>query len=177
MESDRKQPNFFGDAAQTLSSLAVVPKLDNDTPLATMTADLVSAALRLEHCDAQLQVQAGLAAPGKFTATEGLQSLVDGIRQLQQDHQRLNMAVAILKSLCSPPPISDWSPLRESVIVLEKTTEQLANNQTLVDAINDSLADFENDSQQWLQGEPACGTCGARLSAESIRFKMHKHGS
>ena len=169
--------SFYGAAVHTLSSLVVVPKLDDETPLVTMTTDLASAASKRELCDAHLRVQADLTAPGKFTATDGLQSLVDGIHQLEQDHHRLNMAVAVLKPLCALPPIPDSSPLRESVFVLEKTTEQFANNQTLIEAINDSLAAFNNDSQQWLQSEPTCGTCGAKLSAESIRFKMHKHGS
>lgn len=168
---------FFGEAALTLSSLVVVPKLEDETPLVTMTTDLANAASKREHCDAQLQVHADLTAPSKFTATDGLQSLVDGIRQLEQDHRRLNTAVAILKPLCSPPPIPDSSPLRESVAVLEKTTQQFAHNQTMLDAINDSIAAFESDSQMWLQSAPTCDICGAKLTAESIRFKMHKHGS
>jgi len=169
--------SFFGEAAETLSSLVVVPKLDDEKPLVTMTTDLASAASKLDYCDAQLRVQADLTPPSLFNATDALQSLVDGIRQLEQDHHRLNTAVAILKPLCSPPIMPDCSSLRESVVVLEKTTAQFANNQTLVDAISESIAAFESDSQLWLQSEPTCDTCGAKLSAESIRFKMHTHGS
>ena len=168
---------FFGEAARTLAPLVAAPKLDDESPLATMAAELATANSKLEYCDAQLRVQSDLVPPGKFIVIDELQSLVNEIQQLELDQLRLNSLVTLLKPLCPAPPISDPSPLRESVAALQKTTEQLEDNLSLLQAINNSIAIFENESQQWLQTEPTCDTCGGKLSVESIRFKMHRHGN
>ena len=176
-ETTEMNHRYFGEAAQRLAPLVIAPKIADEDPLATMTANLSSAKLKFEHCDAQLRIQTDLVVPEKFTATADLESHVEGICQLEWDHGRLDSLVTLLRGLCPAPLIPDASPLREAVTALVKTTEQFSNNQSLLEQIHNSIVAFENDSQQWLQSEPTCKTCGAKLSVDSIRFKMHRHGS
>ncbi len=176
-ETTERNHRFFGEAARTLAPLASVPKLADEVPLATMTANLTSANLKFVYCDEQLRVQADLVAPGTFPATDDLESLVEGICQLERDHGRLDSLVTLLSGLCPVSSNPDSSPLREAVASLEKTTEQFANNQSLLEQIHNAIAAFDKDAQQWLQTEPNCNTCGAKLSVESIRIQLHRHGS
>jgi phage host-nuclease inhibitor protein Gam len=176
-ETTEENHRYFCEAARRLAPLVVVPKLADENPLATMAANLTKATLKFEYYDAQLRVQTDLVAPERFVATDDLESHVQRICQLERDHNRLDSHVSLLKALCPAPSNPDASPLREAVTALEKTMEQFANNQSLLEQIHNSIMAFENDSQQWLQSEPTCNTCGAKLSVESIRFKMHGHGS
>ena len=176
-ETTETNHRFFGESARRLAPLAIVPKLADEVPLATMTANLTSANLKFEFCDAQLRVQADLVAPGKFLATDDLELHVEGICLSERDHGRLDSLVKLLSGLCPVPSNPDSGPLREAVASLEKTTAQFANNQSLLEQIHNAIAAFDYEAQQWLQTEPNCNTCGAKLSVESIRLQLHRQGS
>ena len=214
-EISAKNHHCFEEQTRLLCQLAVPPKLQNDSPLICMTRDLGLAVARIEYCHEHLLAHAELIAPASVPPTEGLQSLVEGIQNLENeslkmaemnhaaanltappsmlpeeaiggmirqfdqtslDQTRLDALLTILKPLLAAPLLTDSTSLTEAIVAFAITNEQYEKNQSLLDQVQQSIAVLETDAQQWLLTEPTCSTCGGKLSVDSIRFKMHRHG-
>ena len=112
-----------------------------------------------------------------FVHEESLEDMIRFFGETTRDQMRLNSLIAILRSLDAAPSIPETNKLSEAIIEFEKTNVQLTSNQSLLAHVQASIVALETDAEQWLSSEPTCDTCGAKLSADSIRFKMHQHGS
>ncbi len=206
----------FEETTCLLRHLDSAPKLQDEQPLIHISLDLGRAYSKFEYCQDLWFAHAALVAPTSFTATDGLQALVDGIQELQvencrlneishalanlseaptivqeeslgdmirhvaeteRDQLRLNSLVAILKPLIAAPAISETNKLSETIVEFEKTKVQFTTYQGLLNQVQDSIVALEIDAEKWLRSQPTCSTCGAKISADSIRFKIHQHGS
>ncbi len=122
------------------------------------------------------QAASKLAESPTLVPEDGLGKMICKLVEVSFDHLRLE---AFLENLMELHPITatpDDLPLRDAILALEKTKEQFTNNQSLLENVHESIAALEFESERWLSTKPTCSTCGAELSADSIRYKMHRHG-
>ncbi|HUP80850.1 MAG TPA: hypothetical protein VM260_20030, partial [Pirellula sp.] len=108
---------------------------------------------------------------------ELLGDMIRQVGEMARDQLRLNSLVAILKPLIAAPSISETNRLSETIVEFERTKAQFTTYQELLNQVQDSIVTLETHAEKWLSSQPTCSTCGAKISADSIRFRMHQHGS
>lgn len=118
----------------------------------------------------------GLAEFPTLLPEDAIEDMIRNMNNVFSDNMRLDAFLAILLKLHPVPASPDDSPLNDAILAMEKTTEQFAKNRSLLENVQQSIAALEFEAEQWLSTKPTCNACGAELSADSIRSKMHRHG-
>lgn len=122
------------------------------------------------------QAATNLTAPPSMVPEDAIGGMIRQFDQTSLDQTRLDSLRTILMPLPVAPPVTDSTSLTEAIVSFAITNEQYEKNQLLLDLVQHSITVLESDAQQWLRTEPTCGTCGGKLSVDSIRFKMNRHG-
>jgi hypothetical protein len=112
-----------------------------------------------------------------FVPEEPLDGIIRQFDQATRDCMRLDSLLTLLKPIAPAPPVTDSTSLNETIASIEKTTEQFIKYRSLLNQVQTEIGSLETETEQWLTTEPTCNMCGGKLSVESIRFKMHRHGT
>jgi hypothetical protein len=123
----------------------------------------------------QLAALEQLTPPVQSHNIDGLRSVVLSFEQSQRDAARSQALLAIVKSLVAPLPVSNEAPLVETIAGIAGVRDITLKNEAELKLAKESLVDLSQEKELWLKTEPQCGTCGAQLSADSIRFRAHPH--
>ena len=207
---------FYGESATRLEPLTSTPKLSDESPLLNVTIDLSRSIAKMQHLTEQMSAHEGLSAPGPFARTDELKTMLDDIRVLKTEYQRLAEIVhvsgiakerptgaaeepikewiqnlekttvdfqrveslcAILRPIAPNPTMEDVTSLNDAITSYALSLDQSIRNQETLRDVQESLNTLETEAKTWIQTEPNCSTCGAKLTVDSVRFKMHRHGN
>jgi len=112
-----------------------------------------------------------------FVPEEPLGSIIRQFDHATQESMRLDSLLTILKPIATAPAVAESSPLNDAIASFEQTIEHFTKNRSLLVQVQEEMGSLETETEQWLTTEPTCNSCGGKLSVESIRFKMHRHGT
>ena len=207
---------FYGESAKRLEPLTSAPILIDESPLRNGTTDLSRSIAKTKYLTEQMSAHQGLHAPVPFAQTGELQTMLEDIRVLKTEHQRLAEIVRVsdiakerptrmpeealnewiqnlektsidfqrVESLCGilgpmapNPTMTDVKFLNDAIASYATSLDQSIRNQETLEDVQESINALESEAKTWIQTEPNCSTCGAKLTVESVRFRTHQHGS
>ena len=111
------------------------------------------------------------------TPEEPLQAWIQQLEDSTLDHQRVESLCAVLAPIAPAPALTDLKSLNDAILSYSSAHDQFITNQESVAETLKAIDALESDAKKWIQSEPNCSTCGAKLTVDSVRFKMHRHGS
>lgn len=111
------------------------------------------------------------------TPEEPLFEWIQHLEKTAADFQRTDLLRSVLTSIVPAPPMSDVTSLNDAILFFTMTRDQANRSQETLVEVQEAIDTLESEAKTWIQTEPSCTTCGAKLTVDSVRFKMHRHGS
>lgn len=162
-------------ACGVLFPLTMPPSLKDEQRLTETNISIATTMSKHGYWKGQLAALEQLTPPVQSHNIDGLRSVVLSFEQSQRDAARSQALLAIVKSLVAPLPVSNEAPLVETIAGIADAWVIIVKNEAELKLAKESLVDLSRETELWLKTEPQCGTCGAQLSADSIRFRAHPH--
>ncbi len=149
---------------------------------ATDTLQILVDGIKTRETEINRLTEIGQAASGlrefpTFIPEEPLGSIIRQFDQTTLDCIRLDSLLTILEPIYPAPVIAEPTTLNEAIASFDQTIDQLTKNRSLLGQVEKAIVSLETEAKQWLTTEPTCSMCGGKLSVESIRFNLHRHGS
>lgn len=107
---------------------------------------------------------------------EPLFAWIQQIENKTLDFQGVGSLCAVLSPIMPTPTLTDLKSLNDAILAYASAHDQSIKNQESLGQALEAIDSLESVAKKWIQTEPNCSTCGAKLTVESVRFKMHRHG-
>ena len=111
------------------------------------------------------------------TPEEPLYAWIQQLENTTLDFQRVESLCSVLAPITPAPALTDLKSLNDAILSYTSAHDQSINNQETLTQAVEAIDALESEAKNWIQTEPNCNTCGAKLTVESVRFKMHRHGN
>ena len=168
---------YYGERSLAHQDLALPCKWEATDTLQTLVVGIKTLEIENHRLAEIGRAAADLREFPTFVPEEPLGGTIRQFDQATRDCMRLDALLTLLKPIAPTPPVTDSNPLNETIASVEKTTEQFTKYRSLLVQVQEEMGSLETETEQWLTTEPKCNMCGGKLSVESIRFKMHRHGT
>ncbi len=111
------------------------------------------------------------------TPEEPLFAWIQQLENTTLDFQQVESRCTVLAPIVPAPAMTDLKSLNDAILSYTSAHDQSIKNQETLAQSLEAIDSLESEAKEWIQTEPNCSTCGAKLTVESVRFKMHRHGS
>lgn len=153
-----------------------VPAIPTDD-LQTIVEEIRSLESECRRLDEMLRVANIATERPTATPEEPLLEWIQNLEKTAADFERTDLLRSVLTSIAPAPSMSDVTSLSDAIMSLTMTRDQALRSQETLVEVEVAIDTLESEAKTWIQTEPNCTTCGAKLTVDSVRFKMHRHGS
>ena len=145
--------------------------------LQSLVEEITSLESECRRLDEMMQVANIATERPTATPEEPLFEWIQHLEKTAADFQRTDLLRSVLTSISPAPSMSDVTSLNDAILSFTMTRDQAIRSQETLVEVQEAIDTLESEAKRWIQTEPNCTTCGAKLTVDSVRFKMHRHGS
>ena len=170
-----QQDLLCSEQLSALGKLSTPPTLSSIDSLVDQIRSLTN--LQSE-CD-RLMLLAGhlrqLPAVPEFHSVEALAGTMQSYEVAISETLRHDQILAALNQLQRPIELPNWDSFRDLLQTLERSIAECKANEAAYCKVQTELQELDALANQWLKTEPVCNSCGAALTQDSVRFRLHRH--
>ena len=166
----------FSETQNVLIDIGPVPTVEEIAPLAKATS-------QIEHFDRdvafwsdcfQLQSELGL-PPCLDSRMEELAERINVMVETARDFEKYNLLVTLLGPLSPAAPAITIEPLADTIKRCSEMQMHLSDTSSTLEQVRRTIEQLDSEASAWLETDPVCSTCGAKITSDSIRFSSHEH--
>ena len=161
-------------AHEELASPAPFARTDD---LETLAEEIQTLETECKRLDEITRVASKATERPAATPEEPLYAWIQQLENTTLDFQRVESLCSVLAPITPAPVLTDLKSLNDAILSYTSAHDQSINNQETLTQAVEAIDALESEAKNWIQTEPNCNTCGAKLTVESVRFKMHRHGN
>ena len=168
-ESTTQQYFRWSESTLLLNLVSVPPGMIDDRPLVHTIENLI----QVQHHELLMSelttCLSNLSDPIFIEDPAELCRVIETMEQTLRDYLRCDWMIKNLASLAKEPQFAETLPLIDLIQSLTQQTNEVLIAQTNCDDVMKWIAELDASAERWLETAPLCTTCGAKLTAESIR--------
>jgi exonuclease SbcC len=158
-----------------LLKLQPPPQLTDTAPLTSLVQQFQHNQQTVAISAARLKALVKLQTPPEILPTGELTNMILRLQTQQHRWQNFDQQAKATADLPETPTIESTNPLADKLKEFDELLTKQAQQQGLLDSINASITDTENEIEDWLDDNPQCPTCGGEISKDQILEKSGGH--
>jgi len=166
----------FSEAQNVLIDIGPVPTVEDIGPLAKAT-------YQIEHLDRDVafwsecfQLQSELGSPPCLDSRmEELEERINLMVETARELEKYNLLVTLLGPLSPAAPATTIEPLADTIKRCSEMQMHLSDTSSTLEQVRRTIEQLDSEASAWLETDPVCSTCGAKITSDSIRFSSHEH--
>jgi exonuclease SbcC len=166
----------FSETQNVLVDIGPVPTVEDIAPLAKAT-------LQIEHLDRDVafwsdcfQLQSELGTPPcPDSRMAELEERINVMVETARDFEKYNLLVRLLGPLSPAEPATTIEPLADIIKRCSEMQMHLSDTSSTLEQVRRTIEQLDSEASAWLETDPVCSTCGAKITSDSIRFSSHEH--
>lgn len=166
----------FAETRNILIEVEPVPTVENVAPLAQSTTQIERFHREVAFWSECFHLQSELGSPPCLDArTDELQKRITVLDETTRDFEKTNLLVTVLEPLTPAAPATTIEPLEDTIKRCSEMQRHLSDNSSTLEQVRRTIEQLDAEASAWLETDPVCSTCGAKITSDSILFSSHEH--
>jgi predicted Zn-ribbon and HTH transcriptional regulator len=106
---------------------------------------------------------------------EELEERINVMVETARDFEKYNLLVTLLEPLSPAAPATTIEPLADTIKRCSEMQMHLSDTSSTLEQVRRTIEQLDSEASAWLETDPVCSTCGAKITSDSIRFSSHEH--
>ena len=168
VETAAQQIEFAESQIDAMADLQQPPKLQSTERLQQLAFDLHQNQTTQKIAEKRLTALAPLSQPPEITLTGELSKTIDLLMIAQQKNESADGRLKALESLPQVPELQTTSALTDLIKRYDELLTLIAKQDKQLEANNKMIQDVEDELERWLDDNPQCPTCGAKVTKDQL---------
>jgi AAA ATPase domain len=159
---------MIDNTSRALLPIQPAPVQDNPAALKSLILQLSDVGRRQQTTGSVQTAFGALREPPQIVATSQLRQLAGDLKRQQQKAFQLSACLKSLTALDAPTDEINLSDLSETIRSLKKALNAVASAAKRADAARQHMVTCETEIRQFVEANPKCATCGARIDPDTL---------
>ena len=168
VETAQQQIEHADFGLDAMTDLQQPPKLQPTERLKQLVTDLQQNLTTETIAGKRLTALTLLSQPPEITLTSELEKTIHLLVTAQQKSEAADVRLKALESLPQVPELPSTSALKELIKRYNELLTLIAEQNKQLDANNKMIQDVEDELETWLDDNPQCPTCGAKVTKDQL---------